>query len=151
MKILLALDACTRAMDEAVRLASKKGAGLTALFVLDTGWSVFTGHDFLLGSHARSTFLEYTRDDEFAQERTIVEEFQKRAQAAGVDAEVKSITAGRVTEGILSELKEGGYDLLVMATPFRRGLEVVRDAPSTIIMGAPCDIYLVRGGAQAQG
>ena len=71
-------------MDEAVRLASERKAGLTALFVLDTGWSVYIGSDFLLGSTARSKFLEYTRDDEFAQERATVEAFQERAQKAGL-------------------------------------------------------------------
>ena len=69
MKILLALDDSARTMDEALTLARQRGADLTALFVLDTGWSVYTGHDFLLGSHARAAFLDYTRDDERAQER----------------------------------------------------------------------------------
>ncbi len=148
MKILLALDDCLRAMDEAVRLASESGAGLTALFVLDTGWSVYTGHDFLLGSHARATFLDYTRDDEFRQERATVEAFQQRAQAANVACEVKTVTAGRVVEGILAELAAGGYDLLVMSSPFRRGLEVVRDAPSAMLKAADCDLLFVQRAGQ---
>ena len=144
MKILLALDDSAQAMDEAVRLASERGAGLTALFVLDTGWSVFIGSDFLLGSTARSKFLEYTRDDEYAQERATVVAFEERARQAGVPFEIKSATSGRVTEAILAELKEGGYDLLVMSSPFRRGLEVVRDAPGAILKAAQCDVLFVR-------
>jgi nucleotide-binding universal stress UspA family protein len=144
MKILLALDDSARAMDEAVRLASQRGAGLTALFVLDTGWSVYIGSDFLLGSHARGDFLEYTRDDEYAQERAAMEEFMKRASSAGVGVELKTVTAGRVSEAILDELKTGGYDLLVMSLPFRRGLEVVRDAPAAILKAATCDVCFVR-------
>ena len=143
MKILLALDDSARAMDEAVRLASERGAGLTALFVLDTGWSVYIGSDFLLGSTARSKFLEYTRDDEFAQERTTVEALQKRAQAAGVACAVKTVTGGHIAEEILKEAAQG-YDLLVMSRPFQRGLEVVRDAPSAILKAAPCDVLFVR-------
>lgn len=144
MNILLALDDSTRAMDQALRLASQRGAGLTALFVLDTGWSVYIGSDFLLGSTARSKFLEYTRDDEFAQEQAAVAELKQRAQAAGVACEVKTATAGRVPEAILAELKTGGYDMLVMAHPFRRGLEVVRDAAAQVLKGADCDVLLVR-------
>lgn len=144
MKILLALDDSVRAMDEAVRLASERGAGLTALFVLDAGWSVFIGSDFLLGSHARGDFLEYTRDDELAQERATVAAFEERARAANLLVEVKSVASGRVTEAILNELKEGGYDALVMSLPFRRGLEVVRDAPAAILKAAACDILFVR-------
>ncbi|MDP2849260.1 MAG: universal stress protein [Humidesulfovibrio sp.] len=144
MKILLALDDSARAMDEAVRLASERGAGLTALFVLDTGWSVYIGSDFLLGSTARSKFLEYTRDDEYAQERATVEAFQKRAQAAGLDCIIKTATAGRVPEAILAELAEGGYDTLIMSQPFRRGLEVMRDAATQVLKKAPCDVLFVR-------
>lgn len=144
MKILLALDDSTRAMDEAVRLASQRGVGLTALFVLDTGWSVYIGSDFLLGSHARGDFLEYTRDDEYAQERATVEQIRQRAQAAGVPCELKTVTSGRVTGAILDELKAGGYDLLVMGSPFRRGLEVMRNAPAAILKAAPCDLLFVR-------
>ena len=144
MNILLALDASERAMDEAVRLAAQSGAGLTALFVLDTGWSVYTGHDFLLGSHARGTFLEYTRDDELKQERVTVEAIQKRAQAAGVACELKTVASGRVAEAILDELGQGGYGLLVMSSPFRRGLEAMRDAPAAILKAAPCDLLFVR-------
>lgn len=144
MKILLALDDSARAVDEAVRLASERKAGLTALFVLDTGWSVYIGSDFLLGSHARGDFLEYTRDDEYAQQNAALETFRARAQAAGVSFEVKSVTSGRVTEAILAELAEGGYDTLVMSHPFRRGLEVVRDAAGQVLKGAACDVLFVR-------
>ena len=144
MKLLLALDDSARAMDEAVRLASERGAGLTALFVLDAGWSVYIGSDFLLGSHARGDFLEYTRDDELAQERATVGAFEERARAAGVAFEVKSAASGRVTEAILKELKEGGYDALVMSLPFRRGLEVVRDAPAAVLKAAACDLFFIR-------
>jgi len=144
MKILLALDDSTRAMDEAVRFASQKGAGLTALFVLDTGWSVFIGSDFLLGSTARSKFLEYTRDDEYAQERATVEQITARAQAANVPCEVKSITADHLTDAILAELAQGRYDALVMSHPFRRGLETMRDAAGKVLKGADCDVLFVK-------
>ncbi|MBI5518967.1 MAG: universal stress protein [Desulfovibrio sp.] len=144
MRILLALDDSTRSMDEALRLAHDRGAELSALFVLDTGWSVYTGHDFLLGSHARGTFLDYARDDELAQEKATAAELQNRAQAAGVDCQLKTAAAGRVPEAILAELKTGGYDLLVMSHPFRRGLEVMRDAATQVLKGADCDVLLVK-------
>ena len=49
-----------------------------------------------------------------------------------------------VTEAILDELKAGGYGLLVMGSPFRRGLEVMRDAPAAILKAARCDLLFVR-------
>ncbi len=144
MKILLALDDSARSMDEALRLAQDRGAELTAFFVLDTGWSVYTGHDFLLGSHARGTFLDYTRDDELKQEQTALAELQKRAETLGVACQVKTTAAGRVPEAILAELGQGGYDTLVMSHPFRRGLEVMRDAATQVLKGADCDVLLVK-------
>ena len=37
-----------------------------------------------------------------------------------------------------------GYDLLVLANPFTRGLEMMRDAVTRIARDAPCDVLLVR-------
>ncbi|MDQ7835004.1 MAG: universal stress protein [Humidesulfovibrio sp.] len=145
MKILLALDDTARAVDEALRLASEKGASLTALFVLDTGWSVYIGSDFLLGSTARSKFLEYTRDDELSQEQASLAAFRRQAEAAGVAFDIKTASGGRIAKEIIMEAAQG-YDLLVMAAPFRRGLEVMRDAPSAILKAATCDVLFVRGG-----
>lgn len=140
MKILLALDPSTRTMDEAIKFAAEKQARLTALFVLDTTWNDYTGHDWLSGSGSRADFLEYARDDELAGEVDLLATFRKRCPP---DCEIKSAT-GRVTDEILNELARGDYDLLVMSHPFRRGLEIVRDAAGVILKGATCSVYLVR-------
>lgn len=140
MKILLALDASTHTMDEAIKIAAEKGASLTALFVLDTTWNDYTAHDWLSGSGSRADFLEYARDDEFDSERDCAAAFRKRCP---VKCEVKS-AVGRVTDEIVRELAEGGYDLLIMSHPFRRGLEIVRDAAGAVLKDANCSVYLVR-------
>lgn len=140
MKILLALDPSTQTMDEAITFAAEKQAHLTALFVLDTTWNDYTGHDWLSGSDSRADFLEYIRDDELISEVDSLATFRKRCS---LDCEVKSAT-GRVTDEIVKELAKGDYDLLIMSHPFRRGLEVVRDAAGVILKEARCSVYLVR-------
>lgn len=140
MKILLALDPSTRTMDEAITFATEKQAQLTALFVLDTTWNDYTGHDWLSGSDSRADFLEYVRDDELVSKEDSMATFRKRCS---LDCELKSAT-GRVTEEIVKELARGDYDLLIMSHPFRRGLEVVRDAAGVIAKEANCSVYLVR-------
>lgn len=140
MKILLALDPSTRTMDEAIRFAAEKQAHLTALFILDTTWNDYTGHDWLSGSDSRADFLEYVRDDELVSEMNSMAMFSKRCSP---DCDLKSAT-GRVTEEILKEVASGDYDLLIMSHPFRRGLEVVRDAAGVILKEAKCSVYLVR-------
>jgi nucleotide-binding universal stress UspA family protein len=143
MRILLALDSSQKAIDEAVRLAKERGAGLTALFVLDSTWSEYIGHDFLSGSNAREGFLNYISDNENALAEKTVQEFRNKAQ--GVSHEVK-LVPGRVRDEILKELKNG-YDLFVMAHPFKRGLEILRDPAAKIVEKAPCSVYLVKEAA----
>ncbi|MEW5746060.1 MAG: universal stress protein [Nitrospirota bacterium] len=140
MKILLALDSSPDAIEEAVRLAKERGASLTALFVLDASWSEYIGHDWLSGSNAREGFLTYISDNENALAEKTVQEFKERAR--GVASEIKMV-AGRVPDEILRELKNG-YDLLVMAAPFKRGLEILRNPAAKIIESAPCSVYLVK-------
>lgn len=140
MKILLALDSSTQTMDEAIRIAGENQADLTALFVLDTTWNDYTAHDWLSGSGSRADFLEYARDDELASEIDSFATFRARCP---FECEVKS-AVGRVTDEIVRELAGGGYDLLVMSHPFRRGLEIVRDAAGAILKNTPCSVYLVR-------
>ena len=140
MKILLALDPSTDTMDEALRFATEKKADLTALFVLDSTWNDYTGHDWLSGSGSRADFLEYARDAEITSETDIIAKFRARCPSA---CEIKTAT-GRVTEEILLELTEGKYELLIMSHPFRRGLEMMRDAAGVILKQANCSVYLIR-------
>lgn len=140
MRILLALDDSGRAMEEAVRLARERGADLTALFVQDSTWGVYIGHDGLCGSHARQDFLDYIGEQEEDSRLACLKMLRERA--GDLPCAVKAVT-GRVSEEILREAGEG-YDLLVMAAPFRRGLEVVRDAPRAVLEKAACDVFLVR-------
>jgi nucleotide-binding universal stress UspA family protein len=139
MKILLALDQSTSTMDEAVKLAIDRQASLTALFVLDATWNDYIGHDWLSGSGSRADFLDYAKDDELSQKLAIVEDFRKRCPFS---CEVKTAT-GRVTDEILREMSQGGYDLLVMSHPLRRGLELVRNAAGAIMKEAQGSVYFV--------
>jgi hypothetical protein len=140
MKILLALDQSTRTMDEAVKFALDRQASLTALFVLDATWNDYTGHDWLSGSGSRADFLDYAKDDELSQQHSILAAFRQRCPFS---CEIKTAT-GRVTDEILRELSQGGHDLLVMSHPFRRGLEIVRNAAGAIIKETCASVYFVQ-------
>ncbi|OFX18551.1 MAG: hypothetical protein A2V77_01820 [Anaeromyxobacter sp. RBG_16_69_14] len=140
MKILVALDDSVRTAQAALELARLEGAELTVLFVLDATWNVYLGHDFLSGSNARGGFLEWVRDEEVAEESRVEEAF--RALAGDTRFTWKS-AAGRVTDEILKEAARG-YDLLVVSNPFRRGLEIVREAPAALLKSAACSVYFVR-------
>lgn len=139
MKILLALDDNPRAVDEALRLARERGATLNALFVLDATWEMFTGHDWLSGCNARIGFLDYMHSQE--EDASVAAANAYREMAADIPGELLTVT-GNVVEEIRKEALNG-YDLLIISNPFRRGLEVMRDAVARLTKKPPCDVLLV--------
>jgi len=141
MRVLLALDESTQAMDEAVRLCRDRGAALTALFVLDANWSDYTGHDWLSGSTVRGAYIEYAGQEDVKDSERLAAEL--RSRAGGVDLEVKVVN-GVVREEILKEAQAGGHDVLVMAHPFWRGTAAVRDTARDLLGKLPCSLFLVK-------
>lgn len=140
MKILLALDDNPRSLAEALRLARERGATLNALFVIDSTWEMFTGHDWLSGCNSRIGFLEYMHTTE--EEAAVATAAAYKREAAGIPGELLTVT-GDVAEEIIREAAKG-YDLLVISNPFTRGLEVMRDTVAKVTKKPPCDILLVR-------
>jgi nucleotide-binding universal stress UspA family protein len=141
-RILLVLDGSPEARDEALRLASERGASLSALFVRDGTWAQFTGNDWLSGSNSYVGFLKYIEGLEADEAGRTLDDFLQQAADLGAKPRVR-LVRGRLSEEVLKELQEG-YDLLVMPHPLRRGLESMRDASARIIKDAPCSVYLVR-------
>lgn len=140
MKILLALDENPRAVAEALRLARERGASLNALFVVDATWEMFIGHDWLSGCNARIGFLEYMLAQE--EDAAVVALKAYTEQVGEVSGELLTVT-GDVVDEIRKEAAKG-YDLLVMSSPFTRGLTVMRDPLAKIVKKLSCDVLLVR-------
>jgi nucleotide-binding universal stress UspA family protein len=146
MKILLALDDNPRAVEQALLLARERGATLNALFVVDATWEMFIGHDWLSGCNARIGFLEYMLSQE--EEAAVLALKTYKEQVAGIPGELLTVT-GDVVEEIRKEAAKG-YDLLVMSSPFTRGLEVMRDPVAKVAKQLPCDVLLVMPVAKRQ-
>jgi nucleotide-binding universal stress UspA family protein len=144
MKILLALDDHQESLHKAIAIATERGATLNALFVVDATWQMFTGHDWLSGSNSRVDFLEYMHQLEEQEADGAAVMF--RRLAAGIPGELLTVI-GDVTEEIRREAARG-YDLLVLANPFTRGLEVMRDPVAKLTKNPPCDILLVAAAAK---
>jgi nucleotide-binding universal stress UspA family protein len=145
-RALLALDIDPgpglNVVEEAARFAAWLGAELTGLFVLDATWNDYTGHDWLSGSNSRADFLDWVKDKELAEAQRVVQAFE--AAAASVPHRVVT-RAGRVVDEILAELAQG-YDALIMPKPFRRGLEIMRNAECDVLKKATCSVYFVAVG-----
>ncbi len=146
MKILLALDDNPRAVEQALLVARERGAILNALFVIDATWEMFIGHDWLSGCNARIGFLEYMLSQE--EEAAVLALKTYKEQVFGIPGELLTVT-GDVVEEIRKEAGKG-YDLLVMSSPFTRGLEVMRDPVAKVAKKLPCDLLLVRPAAKRE-
>ncbi len=140
MRVLLALDSCLRTAAAALELTRRYEAELTVLFVLDATWNVYVGHDWLSGSGSRADFLDWIKKEELDAANAALAAF--RALAGEWPYEEKT-RAGNVREEILKECREG-YDLLIMADPFARGLEIMRNTSAEIAGKTPCSLLLVK-------
>lgn len=140
MRLLLALDDNPNTLVRALILARQWEATLNGLFVIDATWDVFTGHDWLSGCNARIDFLEYVEALETEEAAAVARLFKE--QTAGIPGEILIVT-GDVVEEIRKEAARG-YDLLIVSNPFRRGLEIMRDAVAKITKKPACDVLLVQ-------
>jgi nucleotide-binding universal stress UspA family protein len=140
MRILLALDDSTKTSSLALELAKRCDAELAVLFVLDATWNVYVGHDWLSGSNSRADFLDWIKEEESKAADNALAAF---AALAGDIPYTVRLAAGDVQRQILEEARKD-YDLLIMSNPFRRGLEVMRDACTVAAQRAPCSVLLVK-------
>ena len=140
MRILLALDDTVKASKFALDLTKKYNAELMVLFVLDATWNVYVGHDWLSGSNSRADFLDWIQEEESKAADSALTAF---VALAGDIRYTARLATGDVQQQILDESRKG-YDLLIMSNPFRRGLEVMRDACGVAAQNCPCSVLLVR-------
>ncbi|MDD4702000.1 MAG: universal stress protein [Desulfovibrio sp.] len=141
--ILLLLDEDSSATAEAVRVAQQNSAQLTALFVLDSTWNDYVGHDWLSGSGSRADFIDYVQQQE---EKSAEKAFARLKSLADKSLNIQCITkVGNVVDQAHQEM-QNGYDLLVASNPLRRGLERIRGNLAALCEKAPCRILLVPAG-----
>ena len=143
--VLVVLDESGKAIGQGLTLARELGQGITGLFVYARGWNVYIGHDWLSGSNARATFLEYVEEHEKAAEVELKARFLAEAQAAGVEARFEAICCDdleHLTDAVIREAREGGYARIVCADPLTRGLSQRRGGTAALMRGAPCPVVL---------
>ena len=142
--VLVVLDESGRAIAEGLRLARERGESVTGLFVYERGWNVYIGHDWLSGSNARATFLEYVEEHEQAAEADLRARFL--AAAGDTPATFTAICCDdleHLTDAVIREARESGASLIVCADPLVRGLSERRGGTAALVRGAPCPVALV--------
>ena len=143
--VLVVLDESGKAIGQGLALARELGQSATGLFVYERGWNVYIGHDWLSGSNARATFLEYVEEHEKAAQADLEARFLAEARVAGVDARFEAVCCDdleHLTDAVLREAREGGYGHIVCADPLTRGLSQRRGGTKALVRAAPCPVVL---------
>jgi nucleotide-binding universal stress UspA family protein len=147
-KILVGLDfspASSEALLMAAGLAARYGAFLTLLHVHDAAPYTLSS-DFEL-------FTAEQRDRLREQLEKALAAAQLQASAAGVASVQTRLLEGAPANVIAHYAEEGGFDLVVLATHGRRGLQhaMLGSVAERVVRLAPCPVLTVRPTAKAEG
>jgi len=106
-----------------------KGTKLHHLIVVPSLWQGMTGDDWLNNGSTRDTFRRYL-EGELGRE---VDEHCERVNLAANKKQIeytKSIVLGEPDVSLLSAIKQGNYDLVIMGSPRPKGKEGLRSRMS---------------------
>lgn len=113
--IVVAVDgseASQAALDHAVELARQRGAALTGLFVIDSEWPDFIGHDWQSSYQARQEFLDYVHAEQQQQADVAARQFMAATHAAA-DCRFLVLSGDPVTV-LRGQMNDPATDLLVL-------------------------------------
>ena len=113
-------DLSTKALSQAIALAGKLGARLTAVTVTESSVVVAPGAEIMM---VDTTNILSDLDKAKAESaKQTLAEASKLGEAAGLDIAVKHMPDLPAAEGIIACAKDIGADLIVMGSHGRRGL-----------------------------
>jgi nucleotide-binding universal stress UspA family protein len=113
--IVVAVDgseASQEALNQAVSIARQDHAGLTGIFVLDSGWPDYIGNDWQSSRNSRQGFLDYVYAEQKQQAAAAADQFES---AAGTAERAQFVVIpGNPAEVLIDQLNNGDTDLLVL-------------------------------------
>lgn len=141
MRILFAFDGNEEAAQIALKHSRALGAHLSVLFVQDTTWDVFIGHDWLSTAQAKGDFYDWIEGQEKTEVQRIREQF---ASLAADHTYAEKFGQGDIMDVVQKTAIEGEYDLLILPHPFLRGLERVHKRAKRILDNLPCSALFIK-------
>ncbi|MHB8256005.1 MAG: universal stress protein [Acidiferrobacterales bacterium] len=137
-------DTANAALQEAIKLARSESTGLRIIHVADSSAAVWD-------SEFAPVDLEQIRESVRSFARNILEQAQRTAREAGIDAETRLVemeTPGqRVAKVIAEHAREWPADLIVIGTHGRRGIDhfLLGSVAEGVMRLSPVPVLLVRG------
>lgn len=101
------------ALDFAVAMARDKSFRLKGVFVLDTGWADFIGHDWQSSRNTRQGFLDYVRRDQERHAELAGTQF--KTATCGFPSAQFVLLVGDPTQALIELMSRGQADTLVLA------------------------------------
>lgn len=141
MRVLFAFDGNEQAAQIALKHACALGAHFSVLFVQDTTWDVFIGHDWLSTARAKGDFYDWIEGEEKTEVQRIREQFTKLAEG---HTYTEVLGAGDIMDIVQKTAVEGQYDLLMLPHPFLRGLERVHKRAKRLLENLPCSTLFIK-------
>ena len=137
-------DTANAALQEAIKLARSESTGLRIIHVADSSAAVWD-------SEFTPIDLEQIRESVRSFARGVLEQAQRTAREAGIEAETRLIemeTPGqRVAKVIAEHAREWPADLIVIGTHGRRGIDhfLLGSVAEGVMRLSPVPVLLVRG------
>ncbi len=137
-------DTANAALQEAIKLARSESTGLRIIHVADSSAAVWD-------SEFTPIDLEQIRESVRSFARGVLEQAQRTAREAGIEAETRLIemeTPGqRVAKVIAEHAREWSADLIVIGTHGRRGIDhfLLGSVAEGVMRLSPVPVLLVRG------
>ena len=145
-KILVATDfsePARLALERALQTRQRSNGTLTLLHVHQMPISYPNGYVFTLEI---TQAIEEAARAQMAKERAFAEgRARELAGGRAVPIEAK-VTVGGPAQAIIEEAKQGGYDLIVLATHGRKALShfFIGSVAERVVRAAPCSVLVVR-------
>ena len=137
-------DTANAALQEAIKLARSESTGLRIIHVADSSAAIWD-------SEFTPIDLEQIRESVRSFARGVLEQAQRTAREAGIEAETRLIemeTPGqRVAKVIAEHAREWPADLIVIGTHGRRGIDhfLLGSVAEGVMRLSPVPVLLVRG------
>lgn len=143
-RILVATDfsACSRAaLVKAMGLAKRLGAELTLCHAIAPVSYDPLDRSLFGKDRPRYTLADYLKEAAEKELRAFL------ADVPGIDEAKAELREGEPVQVLLDAIEEGGYDLVVMGTHGRSGIEsfLMGSVAERVVRAAPCAVLTIRG------
>jgi hypothetical protein len=147
-QILLILDSCTN-ISATIAIVQKllvADAKLTAIYIIDSGWSNILGDEWISNTTTRNNFLKYMEHQKYQEASNITNALEQYAKVKGITVNT-IIKAGVPQKIVVTAFSEyGPFDLVILPYPTKKFVEgtirlktdaILRELSCPILIGPP--------------